>query len=775
MQKCKSKQPQWYVLALPLLVLLLVTTGNLRAQDHDLVLQPAFDITSTDTSHPEFWKSPDIKLGSDFGDTFPPDIVRRGVTNPIYAKVYINGVDDYLLSSGDAKIRFHYRDATLGVAPPDLSDSSWQLIGDLPITRAGSDPPFLMGLFWPDSFTPTANYINWPVPPTGDYFHIRAEAMYPTTMSDVNPDDNVVFSMYESILGVRDVDLVVLIDVSGSMLTYQYNGTSYIDHVRNRVMPFVLSMTGSHRFAVVAFGGCLTGGHADIWPTPVASIQPATWANKVNAVNRINADVTVPSGGCMTPMGEGVQRAIDILTATPAGDHKRTILLLSDGYENQGTPRACTGSYTDPDPCISGTILSQLQTNDIRVFSIALGASAWTNCLECLADESGGEWYEPPDPGLHLGEAYLDMQQAYSADDLYRIDYGVSGGGDDTYGIYFEGIDKVLYFILEWEKLGNELNLEIRPPGGKWTLAADLPNTKFNFGDGYMVARVEKPKKGQWEYRVIGPEGDNYFVAVRSDKVGARLEMDIKASKMVGDDIYIKAHLADKGIVVKDARVLAHVQVPARVSFANVIRAASRQYIARYKKFPLNPDQVKEFKDNSPLSIALRTLFGDKVEKIKATRTVTVPLHLDKKGFYSGVLTGKYTAVASDYKITVKCEGETFHRTFTRTVRIKPGKILHEKSFAEILPVVDGRVTAWYLRVNLVDRFGNAITDARLMDKIEAEIYGIEKLNPFKPGFDCVFQQKLTVKKGVKPVLKRVTIGGKDIVVKRVFRKEDAK
>lgn len=120
----------------------------------------------------------------------------------------------------------------------------------------------------------------------------------------------------------------------------------------------------------------------------------------------------------MTPLGVGVERAIQILTAEPADpNRKRTILLLSDGFENSGTPRACNGANPAA-PCLGTGLLGQLQANDIRLYSIALGAAAGTDCLECLATNSDGNWYAPAGPGIVLGEVYLHMQQAYSADDL---------------------------------------------------------------------------------------------------------------------------------------------------------------------------------------------------------------------------------------------------------------------------------------------------------------------------------------------------------------------
>ena len=83
----------------PLLLLALALAGPLAGQNHDLVLEPAPDATSAD---PAVGHSPDIKVGADFGDASVPDIIRRGVTNPLFARFYVNGVQDFNVPSDPA-------------------------------------------------------------------------------------------------------------------------------------------------------------------------------------------------------------------------------------------------------------------------------------------------------------------------------------------------------------------------------------------------------------------------------------------------------------------------------------------------------------------------------------------------------------------------------------------------------------------------------------------------------------------------------------------------
>ena len=755
---------------LPVLVLLAIAVASpASGQDHDLVLQPAPNITSPANS--TNWHSPDIKVGANFGDASIPDLVRRGVTNPLYARFYINGVLDHTVPSGSVEIRFHYRNALIGETPPALTapGSGWNFVGALPVTFTATDPPFILTKTWPADFpSVTTKHVDWAAPASGSHFHIRAEAVYPGGTSDDNPGDNVAISLYDSILGIRDVDVVVVHDVSGSMIYYTYAGDTYLNHAKSRAQTFVLSMNESHRLAVVAFGGCLTGDVADIWGTPVPPMKDATWLNKIAAAINIATNVSVPSTGCMTPLGVGVERAIQILTSVPAeATRKRAILLLTDGYENSGTPRACPD--TDPSgPCLGAGILAQLQANDIRVFSIALGASAWTDCLECMTTETDGQWYAPPGPGIDLAQVYLDMQQTYSADDLYRADAGTTGGGDDSYKTYFEGLDDVLYFILQSDNLSAEIKLEIQPPGSGWQSPDSLAGTSVQRDRGYVVARVEKPATGTWGYRVTGEPRQDYLVAVRSDRVGARLAIDVKSKGIAGTPLFITAHLSDRGKPIKTSGLTATIQIPVDSSLDTKLRQAARAHMLRYGTLPIDPMQLRKDPDMDPRAAFVHKITDGQQHKLMKTRDVKVALHHEADGTYSGVLE-EDTKVAGEYKVTVTYRNEKADRVQSKSVRLAPAAIDYERSFAELLVLKGKRDDRprWVVRVYLVDGFGNAISDRSLLRDLRVSVRGAEPDKKPRVAFDSAIEQWLRVSARLTPVLEAVKIGGKDLRIER--------
>lgn len=756
---------------LALFVVVCLALGTVaQAQDHDLEMNPAVDITAA--SNGSNWHSPDIKLGADFGDTSVDDTVFRGLNTPIYAKFTINGIQDFNVTTG-IQVFFHYRNASLGETPPPITDASWVSIGALAVPHDPSEP-FFLTREWPTDFTVSAadRKLDWTPPATGDLFHVRAHVVYPgetptsPSSTDEQPDDNVAISLYESVAGIRDVDLVIVHDVSGSMITNTYAGDTYLAHAKARAQAFIFMMAEGHKLGVVAFGGCLAGDREDIWDVPATPLELATLLNKSAATGAVSTNVTVPNAGCLTPLGAGVERAIQILNAEPPDpSRKRAILLLSDGWENSGSPRACNGS--DPTaPCLGTSILSQLQTGDIRLYSIALGAAAGTDCLECLPTNTGGAWYAPAGPGIDLAEVYAHMQQSYSADDLYRADTGVSGGNDDTYRTFFEGADDLLYFGLQTDRLDAELGLEIQPPGGSWLPSTAVPGASVHKDRGYEVVRVTNPAAGEWAYRVVGKPRQAYLVTVRSDRVETRLRLDLISERVVGSPIRIKTTLMHRDEPIRRADLVAVVQAPAAVSFESLLRRLARQQIAQAERLPLDPDLPRKSPDLSPRALFVKPL-AERLTALQKPRTLRVPLREVEPGVYEGTLE-ELTRIAGEYRVTVEYTSEKAHRTWSESVRLRPGRLDPDRSFAELAPIRDrsGRVS-WLLRVHPADAFGNAVLLDKASSRIEASIAGGRLARRPSVAFDSAIQQELIVEGRREPVLESVSIDGRKIPIRR--------
>jgi Mg-chelatase subunit ChlD len=740
-------------------LVLAIIAGTVRGEDHDLVLQPAPDVTSPTPSN---WKSPDIKVGADFGDASLPDIIRRGITNSVYSRFYINGVQDFTIPSGSVELRLYYRSATIGETPPALSDSTWHAIGTLPVTFVPADGPFVITKTWPTDFpSVTTKSIAWVAPNDGEYFHIGAEVAYlgSSGVADEHIDDNVAVSLYESLSGL--IDIVLVHDTSGSMGYYSFDGLSYMQHAKARASTFIPAINASSRFAVVEFSSNYASGYNDVWPSP-AVLQHPTISNTNNAI----AAVSGLSAGGATPMGAGLQRAIDLLVGAPDDGvvRKKVILLLSDGYENFGSLRACSGA--DPSaPCAGESILTQLQANNIRIFSLALGTAAWTECLECLATQSSGQWYATPNPGIDMVEVYLNMQNAYTADDLYRIDRGTSGGADDSYATNFEGMDDILYFILAWNDLQANLTIQLRAPGGAWADPTAMPNATLFAGDGYAVVRVAKAQSGTWEYRIAGDNDKQYLAAVRSARVGVRLTLQALAKGVVGDAIDIRARLKRNGLPITTAKLNATVYVPDQASLDTQLRRLARDYILNNKAIPIDPGDLKQNPDIWPRAAFINKVTDGKPESLARMRPVSVALSHAGDGVYEGSLK-EGAQVAGMYNVSVSYSSEGIDRTQTRPVTLSPGTIEHSRSSAEIVEVKSAEgASQWLLRVYPVDKYDNAVSDPALLKQVEVSIDGGHVDKTPEIAFDGAFQQMVIPEPNRMPRLTSASIGGKKLKI----------
>ena len=723
-----------------LIIFLAVTTVFGWAQTHDLVMQSAPDITSSIISN---CQSPDIRLGAAFGAGTASTTILHGRTNKLYARFRVNGILDPLIpASSPVRIHFYYHQAAfIGENPPPAGDSSWNYINTLYADGMFTPDIYLgLGTSWPDNYPAASNLsVNWTAPASGNYFHILAVTELPPGYTDDLPGNNTAISLYEAITQPHDIEVVLVHDVSGSMLSTTYNGSTYIEHARQAAEAFVGYMNTNDKLAIVAYGGCLPGGVSTIWPA--SDLAPMNLVNKQIAINEITSKITVPNTSCLTPMGDGIQRAIDILTNSGSSDPdvKKIILLLTDGYENSGTLRAC--SYSSSPPCISSPVLATLQAKNIHVYSVALGPVGWNDCIECLAVNSDGQWSNAGSPGVELQEAYLDMQQAYEDDDLYKKDITTVGAGSDSYQAFFEGMDDTLYFILGWDNLDTKMDLVLTSPSGK------RPDV-YTFRDrGFVVHQVNKPEKGMWKYTVEGPAGERYLAAVRSARVGVRMSLNLKSKRIVGSDISINAGIS--GISPKAADIKAVISFPAKQSVDTQLSTLVRNYILNYKKLPVTPEDIKRNPDQNPKGIFLSQIFKDRINpaEIFPVSTVDIPLKLNADGVFTGTFSGSSHA-AGQYTVTVKSSGKEFDRVYSGTTLLKPDKAAIERSYADLLALdtlVSKISRQFVVKIYCNDRYGNLTTAQDLLKRLTFKYVNCEPAGKPEAAFDNTCQQLVNV------------------------------
>jgi hypothetical protein len=576
---------------------------------------------------------------------------------------------------------------------------------------------------------------------------------------DENPDDNLAVSLYESVSGL--LDIVLVHDTSGSMGYYSHGGYSYMDLAKASAGMLISNLSDNDRFAVVEFSTLQPGGYRDVY-APGGALAAATIGHKSAA----SAAVAGLGAGGATPLGAGLQRAIDLLTAPPPDGivRKRVLLLLSDGYENTGTPRACDGADATQ-PCADTGLAMQLQANEIRAYTLALGPAAAMDCLSCVAAFSNARFYATP-PGIAMADVYLHMQQDYTGDDLYLVEYGTTGGGDDRYGLSFEGAGDVLYVSLVWNELPTPLGLELKAPGGAWSDAGRLRNVHVFGGDGWLVARISEAAAGDWSWRVTGTEGVDYLTAARSDRVGLRLMLDARvAEATVGEPISITARLSRQGQPVDDAVLTAVVRAPDQASFDTALRGLSRAYFAKHRAAPPSvPAAAKASPDVAPRAVLVHALSGGDGSSLATSRTFSVPLESAGDGLYKGRVPGDLTRISGTYAVTVTHTAGGDLRTQSRQVRLRPAPVSPARSFAELVQVAGAeRPSSWLLRTYPADRYGNAVTDAALLDTLTARVRRGYAQPHGQLAPDGALERVVIPEPGRVPLLDVVALGGEPV------------
>jgi len=717
------------------LFVLLLTNGVVWAQNHDLVMES--DLSAW-TSNVADCKSPDISVAAPCGDLGASDEITLGRSNELYARFHINGfLDPTVTPPPHVQVEFYYRPgpAAPGPTPPPLTSPGWTLIGTLTVSD-----PHPSGLYlpfdykWPDGTAGSPYYTNpadipsvqWNAPISGDYFYIAAKVIHAVTDNDLN--NNVAYSLYKTVEPQR-IEVVLLMDLSGSMSTYTYSGYSYFEHSIDKAKAFVAHMNANDYLSIVGYGGCLAGSVDNIWP-PTGLLQLVD----KNAANIVLDVISAPAGHCMTPMGKGIERAVSILTgpSSNAGS-KKVILLFTDGYENDGSPRACSNSNTPPCNMPSPSVLDSLQVNDIQVYSVALGTFGWEDCIDCLATGANGRFYDATTLGVDLEDIILDMQQDYENDDLYKKDKTTIGAGSDAYDVYFEGVDDTLYFVVGWDNLGIGMELNITSPSGR------SPKYIVYQGKGHLVYQVLNPEKGLWHYSVYGPHGERYIAAVRSDKVVARMSLALEAPRTVGGTINILAGIT--GVSPDRVRMTATATFPFEASFNTVLSDCVRDYILEYKQPPVTAGDREKNPDNSDKGIFLDKMqrLGISIQDLLWTaHDVNLPLTMQRDGAFTAEV-NKHTQIEGRYKITVKALGDKVDRVYSRSVYLAPDSVEPRESYAELLGLGTlNRVRQYLVRIYCRDQYGNLAAVQDTLKDLEVVYEGALPADRLNLAFDGV-------------------------------------
>ena len=162
----------------------------------------------------------------------------------------------------------------------------------------------------------------------------------------------------------RDVDLVVVLDRSGSMEGQK------ISDAKKAILELIASLSHQDRLALVSYSDGVSR-HFGLMEMTDGHRQQAE-----SAVREIYAD-----GG--TNLGAGLKEGIDIILGSKSEDRVRRIILISDGLANQGIV----------DPAALGRMASVAVEKSFGVSTVGVGLDFNESLMTTLADRGAGNYY----------------------------------------------------------------------------------------------------------------------------------------------------------------------------------------------------------------------------------------------------------------------------------------------------------------------------------------------------------------------------------------------
>jgi Outer membrane protein beta-barrel domain len=414
-----------------------------------------------------------------------------------------------------------------------------------------------------------------------------------------------------------------------------------------------------------------------------------------------------PPGG-WTAIGAGVTNGRSRLDTVDAVQGDTAILLFTDGEQNrppcvihQGEtispidkPRPDNPAMNYTDECnvlanIPGplTLNNTLLARDVlprgSIFTIGFGEGAMASSallLNEIAEETAGRARFPITGALDVGQAFIDsLIDHLKGGTVSTIDraVGTVAPGANASAPLMVPIDPSVtrtVFVLTWDGIGREIQLEIRRPDGTIVTAPLTENTSNSH-----VAGINLPSDGPagtWQARLVRFSGTtgpiNYMLSAHAveSRLGARITESGQLG--TGNPVNIVAEIGwgDAGL--------------ADLPYGAVVATIERpdENLGDLLRRPLTGDVPKADEDSSPLAVKFHRLadtpgFLDRIQPKPLAQRVT--LLSVGNGRYEGTFNG--VIVGGEYKIRVE-----FDWTDARTGPIKIRRVHYADRPAAVLP-----------------------------------------------------------------------------------------
>ena len=311
---------------------------------------------------------------------------------------------------------------------------------------------------------------SWP-----DHFLMPAGAPDPAAMGSSVPTTHFVM--------VDDaVRVVLVLDESGSM---SLESPSRMERLKVAANDFVSFAENGTELGIVSFStdAAPASGHASVAIASLGAVR-TTWTNAINAL----------SPGGLTNIGDGLQRARDMIMAAGGVTANTCIVLMTDGVNNRPWP--------DPAVHLSG-VLATLLADGIPVYVTCTGGDLGlsSQCSE-IAAATGGFYVDSAD-SADLPQAFTDFHEKISGRQALNSRSGLLSK-PESQTVFVEEDSESATFTLQWDQEGAVADMVVIDPEGGQHDSLFMPQGRY--------ARVEKPISGEWQMFVDARPTDSAYV-----------------------------------------------------------------------------------------------------------------------------------------------------------------------------------------------------------------------------------------------------------------------
>jgi hypothetical protein len=267
---------------------------------------------------------------------------------------------------------------------------------------------------------------------------------------------------------ISPATILHVIDKSSSMIA-----SGYVDAARSNLRRMIDLMSLNDSTGIVSFN-------------EAAAVElPLTTITSPGDYTAARAAVSAITFGGATSIGAGIQSALSVL---PASGARRSILLLSDGYENA--------------PPTVANILPLVPAG-VPIHTIALGHASDQALLQNIAVTTGGTYFFSPD---ELGLFQINnIAHGVIADADMVMEETIPGSGTDdgSSGLRREIlVDEDADFLdvsIAARESGVALEASLRSISSPY---ADLGRIARKGGSGYLLLHLKRPPAGIYELQV---------------------------------------------------------------------------------------------------------------------------------------------------------------------------------------------------------------------------------------------------------------------------------